>query len=264
VEAGTLWHHLDRNHISFRNFGEGFELAGVDEGEGLKPTGARYLTNVPMPQPLFLNTSRDYPNFNMNIPDQFRASAFIGEIDRFYVQHAQPGPPLPQFIFIHLPQDHMADPRPKDGYPTHAAYVADNDYALGRIVDYLSHSAWWPNMSIFVTEDDANGGSDHVDAHRTLLLTISPFVKPGCVAHANASFSGMLKTIFAIFSLPPLNLFDAAARDVGECFTADADMRPYVAAPPDLTVFDPGKVREPRDAKPGPRMDDPAELRKQH
>jgi YVTN family beta-propeller protein len=261
VEAGTLWHHLDRNHISFRNFGEGFELAGVDEGEGLKPTGARYLTNVPMPEPLFENTSRDYPNFNMNIPDQFRASAFIAEVDRLYVK---PGKPLPQFIYIHLPQDHMADPRPKDGYATHAAYVADNDYALGRIVDYLSHSVWWPNMAIFVTEDDANGGSDHVDAHRTLLLTISPFVKPGCVAHLNSSFVGMLKTIFAIFNLPPLNLFDAAARDVGECFTAEADFRPYVAAAPDLTVFDPAKVREPRDPKPGPRMDDPAELQKQH
>ena len=261
VEAGTLWHHLDRNHISFRNFGEGFELAGTDEGEGLKPTGGRYLTNIPMPEPLFFNTSREYPNFNMNIPDQFRATAFIGEIDRLY---AKPGKPLPQFLFVHLPQDHMADPRPKDGYPTHAAYVADNDYALGRIVEYLSHSPWWPSMAIFVTEDDANGGSDHIDAHRTLLLTISPHVKPGCVAHGNSSFTGMLKTIFGVLHIPPLNMYDATARDVGECFTANADLRPFVRVPATPSIFDPATVREPRDPKPGPRLDDPAELRKQH
>jgi hypothetical protein len=115
-----------------------------------------------------------------------------------------------------------------------------------------------------VTEDDANGGSDHVDAHRTLLLQISPFVKPGCVAHTNTSFNGMLKTVFRIFGLPALNLFDATAADLGECFSREGDLRPYVLAPANPAIFDPAKVREPRDPKPGPRMDDPAELRKQH
>ena len=73
LEAGTLWNNLERHGISFRNFGEGFEFAGVDEGVGLKPTGGRYLTNIPMPEVLFENTSREYPNFNTNIPDQFRS-----------------------------------------------------------------------------------------------------------------------------------------------------------------------------------------------
>ena len=114
LEAGTLWHQLDRHRISFRNFGEGFELAGMNEGEGLKPTGGRYLTNMPMPDPLYRNTSRNYPNFNMNIPDQFRATQFIDEIETLY---RKPGKDLPHLIFIHLPDDHTAKARPADGYP---------------------------------------------------------------------------------------------------------------------------------------------------
>src|ERR1039457_1651538 len=81
LENGTIWHHLDRHHIAFRNFGEGFELAGVYEGKDLEPTGAGFLTNVPMPDPLYRNTSRQYPGFNMNIPDQFRATQFIQEME---------------------------------------------------------------------------------------------------------------------------------------------------------------------------------------
>jgi hypothetical protein len=132
LEAGTIWHHLESNGISFRNYGEGFELVGVEEGPGEKPTGARYFTNVPMPDPLYRNTSRDYPQFNMNIPDQYRAATFIAEVERKY---RQGGEPFPQFVFMHLPQDHMTRPRPADGYPYSASYVADNDYALGRIVE---------------------------------------------------------------------------------------------------------------------------------
>ena len=136
-EAGTLWHHLERNGISFRNFGEGFELAGDVEEKDEEPTGARFLTNIPMPDPLYRNTSRDYPGFNMNIPDQFRADHFIAEMEKRYVKGDEP---LPQFIYIHLPDDHMTTERPEDGYPYQASFVADNDLALGRIMEYLSHS----------------------------------------------------------------------------------------------------------------------------
>lgn len=260
-EAGTLWDHLERHRISFRNYGEGFELAGVDEGKGLKPTGARYLTNVPMPEALYRNTARDYPQFNLNIPDQYRAGRLIRDLDARYIQ---PGKSLPRLIYIHLPQDHTADPRPEDGYPTRAAFVADNDLALGRIVAFFSRTPDWRHMAIFITEDDANGGVDDVDAHRTVLLVASPWAKPGFVAHTNASFVGMLKTVFRIFGLPPLNLFDATASDLSECFTDKADFRPYTTLPEDKKVFDPAKVREPLDPKPSPRMDDPAELKREH
>src|ERR1022692_4019080 len=262
LEAGTIWHHLERNRISFRNYGEGFELAGVEEGPGEKPTGARYVTNVPMPDPLYRNTAHDYPQFNMNIPDQFRAAQFIAEVERKYAKGDEP---FPQFVFIHLPQDHMTRPRPADGYPYSASYVADNDYALGRIVEYLSHTPWWRDMAIFVTEDDAQGGVDHVDSHRTVLMAVSPYARRNYVSHRNSSFPGLLKTVFKMLGLPSLNLFDAAASDLGDCFGGEPDFRPYEVLPVDRALFDPTKVKDPLDPAPdSPRMDDPRVLREQH
>jgi YVTN family beta-propeller protein len=260
LEAGTIWHHLDRNKISFRNFGEGFELAGVDEGPGLKPTGARFVTNVPMPDLLYRNTSRDYPQFNMNIPDQFRASQFIAEIEQKYVKG---GESFPQFIYIHLPNDHTAEPRPEDGYAYEASFIADNDYALGRIVEYLSNTPWWREMAIFVTEDDSQSGVDHIDAHRTVLLGVGPYFKHNYVSHMNVSFPGLLKTIFRLLKLPPLNLFDAAASDLADMFSIAPDFAPYQVQPVDARIFDPAMAREPLDPKPSPAMDDPRVIRQQ-
>lgn len=252
LEGGTIWHHLARHGISFRNFGEGFELAGVDEGKGLEPTGARFLTNVPMPDPLFRNTSREYPGFNMNVPDQYRATQFIREIEERYVK---PGADLPQFLFIHLPNDHMADARPEDGYPYRESFVADNDYALGRMLEYLSGTKWWPQMAVFITEDDAQGGVDHIDAHRTVLLAAGPWVKRNYVTHANTSFPGLLKTIFRLLGLPPLNLFDAAAADLADVFAAQPDPTAYRRREVDKRLFDPATARESHSGVPGPRMD---------
>ncbi len=261
LEAGALWHHLERHNVSFRNFGEGFELAGVDESPGLKPTGARFLTNVPMPDPLYRNTSQEYPGYNTNIPDQFRANAFIGEVERRYILGNEK---FPKFVYIHLPNDHMARPRPEDGYPFAASYVADNDYALGRIVEFLSKSPWWKQMAIFITEDDAQGGVDHVDSHRTLFLMASPYAKKNYVSKVNASFPALLKTTFQLLKLPPLNLFDATASDLSDCFTTTPDFTPYTVKPIRPELFDPAKARDPLDPKPGPRMDDPRVLREQH
>ena len=260
-EAGSIWHLLDRSGITFRNFGEGYELAGVEEGEGLKPTGARYMTNVPMPDPLYRNSSREYPNYNTNVPDQFRADQFIAEMERLY---GNANKPLPRFIYIHLPNDHTAKPRPRDGYPEQASYVSDNDYALGRILEYLSAKPWWKDMTVFVTEDDAQGGVDHVDAHRTVMMLAGPYVKKHYVAHANSSFPGLLKTVFRLLGVGNLNLYDATATDLSDCFTAEPDFEPYKALRPDPAIFVPENAKEPKDPRPGPKMDDPAELRRQH
>lgn len=251
-EAGTIWHQLERYQIPFRNFGEGFELAGVQEEPGEKPTGARFLTNVPMPDPLYRNTSRIYPGFNMNIPDQYRAAQFIADIEENFVK---PGKELPRFIFIHLPNDHMTKPRPEDGYPYAASYVADNDLALGKIVEYLSHSPWWKQMAIFITEDDAQGGRDHIDAHRTVLLGVGPYFKKNYAVHINSSFPGLLKTIFRILGVPPLNLYDACAADLSDAFTTEPDFSTYTPLRPDVRLFDAAKAREPKDPKPSERMD---------
>jgi len=223
LEAGALWHHLERHGIKFRNYGEGFELAGVYEEPGMKPTGARYLTHVPMPDPLYRNTSRTYPQYNTNIPDQYRATQFIREIEEKFIKG---GEEFPRLLFIHLPNDHIARPRPEDGYPFPSSYVADNDYALGRIVEFLSKTPWWREMAILVTEDDAQGGVDHVDSHRTIFLAISPYAKKNYVSHINSSFPGLLKTAFRILGIPPRNLYDAAASDLADCFTSEPDFTP--------------------------------------
>ncbi len=239
-EAGTLWHHLERNKISFRNYGEGFELAGLSEDKDLEPTGARFGTNVAMPDPLFRNTSRTYPGFNMKIPDQYRVDRFLEDMEARYGSGKEP---LPQFLFMHLPNDHMDQPRPDDGYPYDLSYVADNDLALGRVLEYLSHKPWWKDMAVFVTEDDAQGGYDHVDFHRTVLLAAGPWVKRNYVSHTNVSFPGLLKTVFELLRIPPLNLMDASAPDLRDLFAAKPDEAPYKALPPDLRVFDPAKAR---------------------
>ena len=235
-EAGTLWDHLAAHGVSFLNFGEGFELAGAGEGPGLGPTGVRLLTNIPMPEALFRNTSREYPGFNMAISDQQRASRFIEEIETRY---RKPGAALPALLFIHLPGDYLADARPKDGYPFPESHVADNDYALGRIIEYLSGTPWWRDMAVFVTEADTHGGVDHVDSHRTVLLCAGPWAKPGYASHRNVSFPGLLKTVFRLLQLPPLNLYDAAATDLTDCFASSPNPARYLALPEDARIFDP-------------------------
>jgi hypothetical protein len=143
--------------------------------------------------------------------------------------------------------------------------MVDNDYALGRIVQFLSGTAWWKQMAIFVTEDDAQGGRDHVDAHRTILMGVGPYFKRNYVSHTNTSFPGLLKTIFRLLRLPPLNLFDAAASDLADCFTTVADVTPYQLQPVDKRIFDPAAARDPLDPRPdaSPKMDDPEEIRRQ-
>ena len=257
MEGGTIWHHFASHGISFLNFGEGFELAGVDEEKDLEPTGARFLTNIPMPEPLFSHTSREYPGFNMNIPDQYRATQFIHEIDEKFVKT---GAALPQFIFIHLPNDHMAAARPEDGYPYEESFVVDNDYALGRILQYLSGTKWWKDTAVFITEDDPQGGVDHIDSHRTVLLCAGPWIKKHYVSRVNTSIPGLLKTIFGLLKLPPLNLFDASAAGLNDCFAAQPDPAPYQLRDVDRRIFDPAKARISTNGKPSPKMDDPKEV----
>lgn len=244
LEHGSMWEHYERHKIRFRNYGEGFELAGISEDADTKPTGARLSLNIPMPYALFKNTSRTYPGYNMNIPDQYRADQFLKE---FRENHLSGAEPLPAFIYMHLPNDHGAGPRPEKGYPFTESYMADNDLALGRIVEALSHSPFWKEMAIFVTEDDAQAGVDSVDAHRSLLMVISPYAKRGYVSHVNVSISSIMKTIYHLLGLPNLNLTDALASDLGDCFTPLPDFTPYRAVPVDGRLFDPEKAKDPHD-----------------
>ncbi len=263
LEAGSLWEHLARHQVSFRNYGEGMEMAGDDEEPGMMPTGIRESVNMPMPEVLFENTSRSYATFNTNISDQYRFGQFERE---FQIRYASGKEPLPQFIYIWLPNDHTAQPRPEDGFAYHASYVADNDLALGKLVELFSHSPFWKDMAIFVTEDDAQGGHDHVDAHRSVLMVISPYAARGHVSHTHTSIASILKTFDLILGLPFLNQYDAAATDLSDFFAAEPDMTPYDAVPSDVRIFDPAKVREPGlelNARPGAPLDDPATIRRE-
>jgi hypothetical protein len=117
-------------------------------------------------------------------------------------------------------------------------------------------------MAVFITEDDAQGGVDHVDAQRTVLMCAGPFCKKNYVSHVNTSFPGLLKTLFRILRLPPLNLFDAAATDLTDMLASQPDPIGYKLLDVDKRIFDPASVKQSTSGKPGPRMDDPKEVRK--
>ena len=263
-EAGSIWEHLERNGITMRNWGEGFEMGGAAEWEGLEPTGVRIPLNIPIPKALFDNTSREFPTFNMNIPDKYRADQFIGEFTERYVKGSEP---LPSFLNIYLPNDHTSGEKPDAGYPFRASFVADNDLALGRVIDTLSHSKYWKNMAVFVTEDDPQGGVDHVDAHRSILMVIGPYVKRGYVSHRHTSIVSIIKTINLILGAPPLNQYDAAAADLTDFFTTEPDFAPYTFIPSDKRVFDPDVITPVKSIYKldgGEPLDDPETIEKEH
>lgn len=263
-EAGSMWEHLARNKIRFRNYGEGFEFPGANEGVNMHPTGVRETINMPMPKVLYDNTCREFPIFNTRIPDQYRAHWFMRDTEKRFLKKKKP---LPSFVNIAICCDHGSGVRPEQGYPYLASYMADNDLALGRIVEFLSHTPYWKNMAIFVTQDDAGGEPDHVDAQRSVLLIISPWAKREYVSHRHTTILSMHRTLYEIFGLPPLNMFDALANDFADCFTSEPDFRPYQCLPVDPRIFDPEKAKDPKDpdygaARRGPAdvMDDPDDM----
>ncbi len=243
-EAGSLWDQLDRYDIPFYNFGEGVMFEPASYADEYKYTGMRYLYNYPLPKALFENSSRTYPTFNMGIPDQFRVDQFIKEFQTKWMDN---GLDLPSVITLILPNDHGAGERAADGYPFRESYMADNDLALGRIVEFLSHTPYWKNMAIIVTEDDAQNGVDHIDAHRSVLMLISPWAKKQYAGHVHYSFGSIFKTFWNILGVPYLNEYDATATDLADLFTAEPDFTPYDALPVDKRVFDPQKALDPLD-----------------
>jgi hypothetical protein len=154
---------------------------------------------------------------------------------------------MPAFTTVIIPNDHGADERPEAGYPFRESYMADNDLAVGRIVEYLSHTPYWKNMLIVITEDDAQNGVDHVDAHRSILMMISPWVKRDYVSHQHVSFGSLFKTFWNILGLPYLNQYDAGATDLSDFFTNVPDNKPYNAIMVNRHIFDPQKALDPFD-----------------
>ena len=241
LEKGSMWHQFEAKGVRFRNYGQGIDSAGSAEEDEMEPTGVRDPTNVPMARVLFENTARDYPTFNTHIPDQYRVDVFLRDLQKW----SSGAEPMPSFVLVYLPNDHGDEPR--FGYPFLASYMADNDLALGRVVEALSRSPFWKDMAIFVTEDDAQAGVDHVDAHRSVLLHIGPFAKRGQLSHRQGSIASITKTIYRLLGLPDMSLYDAAAADLADLFAATPDLEPYQALGVDKRIFDPELLKDPGD-----------------
>ena len=265
-EAGALWEHLARNGVSFFNLGFGTEMPVSLEERMFKETGIRMTVSFPLPKALFDRTSRRFPTFNMAIPDQYRADVFEQELRERWESGREPFPALLTMV---LTQDHLTDPKPEYGYPAKASYMADNDLALGRVIETLSRSRWWSETLVVVVEDDPQGGRDHVDAHRSILMLVGPHVRRGYVLPTLASFGSIMRLIFTVLGLPPLNQFDAAATLPLDFVGTSLDLEPYAARPSDPALFDPLKAPKPSDAAfdwralaGSPVMDDPDDMRR--
>jgi len=173
----------------------------------------------------------DFPTYSTSIPDVIRADIFLEDLAQ-WERRGQ----MPALTILQLPSDHTFGTQPAVSTPT--AMVADNDLALGKVVEGLTRSPFWKKMAIFVVEDDAQNGVDHVDGHRTVALALSPYVRRGSVDSTFYAHQSMLKTIELILGLEPLTIFDLIANDMRACFTDIPDFTPYTAVEPKQDLFE--------------------------
>ncbi len=229
--SGFVWDHVLAAGLSFRNYGE-FDYAGIEPGgdyfavrEDWLNKGGRYaFTQTIGVANVLRYTCPDYPGWNMNIPDVLRAERFLAELAGFEREGT-----LPNFVLIYLPNDHTSGSGP--GNPRPRALVADNDLALGQIVEGLSRSRFWAKTCIFVIEDDPQDGFDHVDGHRSTCQVISPYSRRGAVVSAFYNQTSVLHTMERILGVPPYNQLYALAPLMTECFAGGADLTPFEAVP---------------------------------
>ena len=165
----------------------------------------------------------------MNIPDVLRADRFLDELAEF-----EETGDLPDLVMIYLPQDHTSGTSP--GMPTPEAHMADNDLALGRIVEGISRSRFWPTTCIFVVEDDPQNGFDHVDGHRSICLVISPYTRRDAVVSEFYNQTSVLHTMERILGLPPMNQVDAQSPLMTACFVDEPDLTPYMSEPSNVPL----------------------------
>ncbi len=266
AERGGLWEALERKKLNFYNFGEANETAHVREEWNDTATGAAHAVMVPMQKALFTRTSREYAGYNTNIPDQFRMKQFENVFTNKWIKGKEK---MPSLITVQIPNDHTAGPRPEDGYFSRSSYVADNDLAVGRILHFLSRTAYWKNMLVIITEDDPQGGVDHIDAHRSILMMAGPYVKKHYISHTHANFGSILKVIYNILNVPYVNQYDATASLLQDFFTNQPDFTPYSLEKHDTRVFDIDKAMKKyhqsidwRKIIQGPAMDNPTDMKK--
>jgi YVTN family beta-propeller protein len=212
-QAGFLWDDAKRAGVSFRDYGEFYQFG----------------KSVPADPSIGNNYDPNFTGWDLNTSDLTRFDEWNKEFQQF-VKNGN----LPQLEIVRLPNDHTKGTTP--GALSPQSYVAQNDLAVGKLVDAVSHSPYWKNTAIFITEDDAQDGPDHVDAHRTEALVISPYTQKGTVDSTFYDTTSMLKTIELILGMQPLTQYDAAATPMLNTFTTHPNFKPYVAVGPTYPI----------------------------
>ncbi len=211
--GGYLWDRAAAKGVTYRSYGEFIANGRTPDDPATTKVAA-----------LQGHFDPKFHGYDLGYPDQKRADRFLEELAGF-----DKAGEMPRLTILRLPNDHTSGTRP--GTPTPIAMVADNDLALGRVVEGLSRSRFWPHLAIFVVEDDAQNGPDHVDAHRTIAFAISPYIRKKSVDSTMYSTSSMLRTMELILGLDPMSQFDAAARPMAAAFASAPDLTPYQHKP---------------------------------
>jgi YVTN family beta-propeller protein len=230
--SGFLWDNALAHKRTFRNYGEFTRTTYApakatwrDLYDDYKNGTAKVRIDVrPNVASLRPYTHPHYPGFPLVTPDVYRARLFLDDL-REYERKGE----FPNLVFVFLPCDHTTGASP--GFPTPRAMIADNDLALGRIVEALSKSKFWPRLCIFVVEDDPQFGLDHVDGHRSVLQVISPYTRRKFVDHTNYNQTGVVKTMELMLGLPPMNQLDLSATALRGCFQDTPDLTPFKSVP---------------------------------
>lgn len=226
--TGFIWDNVLLHGLSFRNYGEMSTTEAVPKDTGWQAIYENHRTNgsaISFQHDMQIETLRRYscaqsPGWNMRIPDTIRADVFLNE----FTENERKGE-WPNLVIIYLPSDHTSGTRV--GMPTPRAQVADNDLAVGRIIERISRSRFWPKTCIFVNEDDPQAGFDHVDGHRSLCLVVSPYTKRGAVISKFYNQTSVLHTMEQMLGLPPMNQMDSLAPLMTDCFTRTPVFSPF-------------------------------------
>ncbi len=240
ASSGFLWNDAAAHKITVEDFGEYVavphgEMSISDRARNLAAWKAgedfsgRFHESAPS-KSLDRIVVHDFPYWTLAVPDVVRAQIFLKHLARW----EQSGV-MPDLVMMQLPSDHTAGTRP--GVSTPKAMAADNDWALGQVVAGLSRSPFWKSMAIFVVEDDAQAGIDHVDGHRTVALAISPYIRRGAVDSTFYTHLSMVKTIERMLGLPTLSIFDLISNDMRNSFQMTPDDAPYTAVEPKQSIY---------------------------
>ena len=235
--SGFLWDNALLHGLSFRNYGEMDYAEPVPNEVTFKQIYDDFVAEagaISFSQKIGVETLRRYscptfPGWNMSIPDVLRADRFLEELDAF-----EASGDFPNLSVVYLPQDHTSGTSP--GMPTPEAHMADNDLSLGRIVEGISRSRFWPTTCVFIIEDDPQNGFDHVDGHRSVCFVVSPYTKRGAVVSEFYNQTAVLHTMERILGLPPMNQMDALSPLMTACFTNEPDLNPYRALPANVPL----------------------------